>query len=135
MKTLKQTISTLAKDICPFVGGNVCLKFSPDSSELEKVEVDIEGAAECLTFCENSTGTRWYKKTLPRHIIVSYSDDLIHDYVDDQFDPMDNVLVHRQFRGVVRNLMRNFVEEVNKNLPRWKKWYQQEAEAISSAEW
>lgn len=135
MKTLNQMISSRAKDICPFIGGNVCLKFSVDCSKLEKVDIDIEGSAKCLAFCENSAGNRWYKKTLPRHIVVSYSDGLIHDYVDDQFDPMDNILVHRQFRRIIRILMQSFVEEVNENLPRWKKWYQQEAEALSSAEW
>ena len=135
MKTINQTLSTRAHNICPFIGGNVRLKFSIDFSKLEKVDVDIEGSAKCLAFCENSAGNRWYKKTLPRHIIVSYSDGLIHDYVDDQFDPMDNILVHRQFRGVVRNIMKCFVEEVNKNLPLWRKWYQQDAETIYSTKW
>lgn len=132
---MKKTVSSRAKDICPFIGGNVCLKFSPDFSKLEKVEVDIEGAAKCLAFCENAVGARWYKRTIPLHIVVEYADGLIHDYVDDQFDPMDNVLVHRQFRRIIRILMQSFIEEVNENLPRWKKWHQQEAEAISSAEW
>lgn len=135
MKTIRQTISERAKDICPFIGGNICLKFSTDLSKLEKVEVDIDGAAKCLAFCENSTGVRWFKKTSPRHIVVEYSGGLIHDYVDDQFDPMDNVLIHRQFRRIIRTLMLSFVEEVNENLPRWEKWYQQDVEAISSAEW
>lgn len=135
MKTINQILSTRAHNICPFIGGNVRLKFSTNFSQLEKVEVDVDGAAKCLAFCESAVGARWYKRTLPRHIVVEYADGLVHDYLDDQFDPMDNVLVHRQFRRIIRILMQSFVEEVNENIPRWKKWYQQEAEALSSAEW
>lgn len=135
MKTLNQTILTRAHNICPFIEGNVQLYFSANFSKLAKVKIDIDGAAKCLAFCEKEVGARWYKRTIPIHIVVEYANGIIHDYVDDQFDPMDNVLVHRQFRGIVRNLMKCFIEEVNENLPRWKKWYKQEAEAISSAEW
>ena len=135
METLNQTLLTRAHNICPFIEGNVRLKFSADFSKLEEVEIDIDGAAKCLAFCENAVGARWYKRTIPLHIVVKYANGLIHDYVDNQFDPMDNVLVHRQFRRIIRILMQSFVEEVNENLPRWKKWYKQEAEAISSAEW
>ena len=134
--TEKQNLSKEAHKISPFVGGSVYLEFSKDLSKLERVEVDISNARDCLAFCEHACGQMWFKRTSPRHIVVAYSNGLVHDYVDDQFDSMDNVLVHRQFRWVIRNLMRSFVEEVNKNIPLWRKWYQQEAESFSnSAEW
>ena len=135
-KAKKIVLSKRAHEISPFVGGRLYLEFSENLSKVKRVEVDIDNARDCLAFCEHACGQMWFKRTSPRHIVVSYVNELVYDYVDDQFDPMDNVLVHRQFRCVVRNLMRSFVEEVNKNLPLWEKWYQQEAEAISNAtEW
>lgn len=131
--TEKQTLSKRAHEISPFVGGSLYIEFSKDLSKVDRVEVDIANAHGCLAFCEHACGHLWFKRTSPRHIVVSYSNGLVHDYVDDRFDPMDNVLVHRQFRGIVRNLMKFFVEEVNKNLPMWRKWYQQETETISNS--
>lgn len=133
--TEKQTLSKRAHEISPFVGGSVYLEFSKDLSKLERVEVDISNARDCLAFCEHACGRLWFKRTSPRHIVVAHLNGLVYDYVDDRFDPMDNILVHRQFRGIVRNLMKCFVEEVNKNLPLWRKWYQQDTETIYSAEW
>ena len=135
MMSLNETLTKNAREISPFVGGHVRMTFSKDFSKLEKVEADFDNARECLSFCEHACGLLWFKRTSPRHIVVAYSDGLVHDYVDDRFDPMDNHVVHRQFRRIIRILMQSFVEEVNENLPRWKKWHQQEAEAISSAEW
>lgn len=135
MFTEKQTLSKRAHEISPFKGGKVYLEFSEDLSKVERVEVDLANARDCLSFCEHALGGMWFKKISPRHIIVAYSNGLIHDYVDDRFDPMDNVLIHRQFRHAVRNIMRNFIEEVNTNLPIWKKWYQQEAELSNLIEW
>lgn len=125
MSELKEKICSYATKISPFVGGKLYLTFSEDLSKLEQVEVYIENAGKCREFCEYAIGKMWLGKISPIHIDLSYSKGMVFDYVDCEFDPMDNVLVHLQFRKLIRVLLLNFVEEVNKNIPLWKKWHPQ----------
>lgn len=130
MLTRNQTLTKYAREISPFVGGYVCMTFSKDFSKLEKVEADFENARECLAFCEYATGKFWFDRIRPLHINIVYVNETVFDSVNGNFDRLDNVPVDRNFRGVIRRLMMSFVEEVNKNLPLWNKWYQEKESAI-----